>query len=49
MKISTTFYVDEALVNYVDEVAERYGISRSMALCRMLLICRATPTLHLFG
>lgn len=49
MKISTTFYVDKARVNYVDEMAARYGISRSMALCRMLLIRRPTPTLNLFG
>lgn len=49
MKTSTTFYIDETLVRYVDEMAARYGVSRSMALCRMLLICRATPKLNLFA
>lgn len=47
--MTTTFYLDGELIDYLDDLAEHYGISRSMVLRRLLLICRATPTLKLFG
>lgn len=46
---SATFYMDDDLLQYIEEEAERYGISRSMALRRMVMMCRATPNLRLFG
>lgn len=49
MMTSTTFYIDAELVRFIDEMAVRYGISRSMALRRMVMLCRATPNLRLFS
>lgn len=45
----TTFYIESEVIDYLDDLADQYGISRSMALRRLLALCRATPTLRLFG
>lgn len=44
-----TFYVDDELVSFIDQVAARYGISRSMALRRMVVFYQAAPGFRLFG
>lgn len=48
MTETTTFYLESEIIDYLDDLANEYGISRSMALRRLLMICRATPTLRLF-